>query len=95
MYCTSVGKAILAHLPEKKVKEIWDNSKIVKYTDYTITDFQELKKELEDVRERGYAVDNEENEMGVRCVGAPIFNIKGEVETAISISCLLYTSRCV
>ena len=86
MYCTSVGKAILAHLPEKKVKEIWDNSKIVKYTDYTITDFQELKKELEDIRQKGYAVDNEENEMGVRCIGVPIFNRHGKVEAAISIS---------
>lgn len=86
MYCTSVGKAILAHLPEKKVKEIWDNSKIVKYTDYTITDFEELKTELEDIRQKGYAVDNEENEMGVRCIGVPIFNRHGKVEAAISIS---------
>ncbi|HHT50502.1 MAG TPA: IclR family transcriptional regulator [Eubacteriaceae bacterium] len=86
MYCTSVGKAILAHLPEKKVKEIWDNSKIVKYTDYTITDFEELKTELEDIRQKGYAVDNEENEIGVRCIGVPIFNRHGKVEAAISIS---------
>lgn len=86
MYCTSVGKAILAHLPEKKVKEIWDNSKIVKYTDYTITNFEELKTELEDIRQKGYAVDNEENEIGVRCIGVPIFNRHGKVEAAISIS---------
>ena len=86
MYCTSVGKAILAHLPSQEVEEVWANSKIEKRTNNTITDFQELKKELAIIRERGFAVDNEENEFGVRCIGAPIFNRFGQIEGAISIS---------
>ena len=86
MYCTSVGKAILAHLPKEKVKEIWERSNIKKLTKFTIIDFKEMEKELEVVRKMGYAVDNEENEMGVRCIGAPIFNRTGNVEAAISIS---------
>ncbi len=86
LYCTSVGKAILAHLPEDEVEEIWKTSRIEKLTEFTITDFDRLKKELDIVRQKGYAIDNEENEMGVRCIGAPIFNRRGEVEGAISIS---------
>ncbi len=45
-----------------------------------------FKKELETIREKGYAIDDEENEMGVRCVGAPIFNINGEIISALSVS---------
>ncbi len=86
MYCTSVGKAILAHLPRYEMMEIWDKSKIGKLTDYTITDLGKMDIELKKIKELGYAVDNEENEIGVRCVGAPIFNRYGEVEAAISIS---------
>lgn len=86
MYCTSVGKAILAQLSDEEVEEVWNNSKIEKLTEFTITDFGRMKKELEMVRQKGYAVDDEENEIGVRCIGAPVFNRFGEVEGAISIS---------
>lgn len=86
MYCTSVGKAMLAYLPENEVKEIWHNSEIKKLTENTITDFEALKTELEIVKIKGYAVDNEENEKGVRCIGAPIFNRLNEIEGALSIS---------
>jgi len=55
-------------------------------TENTITDFILYKKELQEINKIGYAIDNEENEMGVKCVGAPIFNIKGEVAGAISVS---------
>ena len=86
MYCTSVGKAILAYLPVQEVEEVWNISKVEKLTKYTITNFEDLNRELNMVKEKGYAIDNEENEMGVRCVGAPIFNRFGEIEGAISIS---------
>ena len=86
LYCTSVGKAIVAYLPESEVKDIWENSKIVKLTENTIIDFDKFKEELEVIRKTGVAVDEEENEIGVRCIGAPVFNNKGEVEGAISIS---------
>ncbi|HLR34428.1 MAG TPA: IclR family transcriptional regulator C-terminal domain-containing protein, partial [Tissierellales bacterium] len=82
----SVGKVILAFMDEEEVKKIWQNSSIQKLTKNTITDFEELKKELDIVRKQGYAEDDEENELEVRCIGAPVFNHKGEVEGAISIS---------
>ena len=86
MYCTATGKAMLAFLPEEEVLKIWKGSKIIKLTENTITDFILYKKELQEINKIGYAIDNEENEMGVKCVGAPIFNIKGEVAGAISVS---------
>lgn len=86
LYCTSVGKAMMAHMSDEEVKEIWENSKIEKLTEKTITDFNDFLTELEKIREYGYAVDDEENEVGVRCIGAPIFNNTGKVQGAISIS---------
>lgn len=86
LYCTSVGKAILAFLDEEEVEKIWKNSNIQSLTKNTIIDYEVFKKELNKVKEQGYAEDDEENELGVRCIGAPVFNYKNEVEGAISIS---------
>lgn len=86
MYCTSVGKAMMAYMTDEEIKGVWDNSKIEILTDKTITDFSEFLLELKNIRENGYAEDDEENEIGVRCIGAPIFNHSGKVEGAISIS---------
>ena len=86
LYRTSVGKVILAYLPDKEIESVWENSKIEKMTEYTITDLEVFKRNLKEVKEKGYAVDNEENELGVRCIGAPVFNHKGCIEGAISVS---------
>jgi len=86
MYCSAVGKSILAELPEGEIKDIWDNSVIEKKTEHTILSFEQLLRELEKVREKGYALDNEENEIGVRCIGASIFNHQGQVKYAFSVS---------
>jgi len=86
MYCTSVGKAMLSLLDEEEVKRVWDNSIIEKRTEKTITDYQQFKKELKLIRERGYAIDDEENEEGVRCVGVAIQDRFGKVVGAVSIS---------
>lgn len=86
LYSTSAGKAIMAFIPEREVKKIWDNSDIVKHTPNTVTDYKKLLKVLETVRQEGYALDDEENESGIRCIGAPIFNHLKDVVGAISIS---------
>ncbi|NLY45573.1 MAG: IclR family transcriptional regulator [Tissierella sp.] len=86
LYCTSVGKAMLAYMDEEEVNKVWNNSNIVKLTEKTITDYNMFIKELSKVKLQGYAEDDEENELGVRCIGAPVFNFRGEVEGAISIS---------
>ncbi|SNR96936.1 transcriptional regulator, IclR family [Anaerovirgula multivorans] len=86
MYCTSVGKAIMAYLTEEEVENIWQAIEIKRFTEYTITDLKVMKETLKRIREEGYALDEEENEIGIRCIGAPIFNHIGEVCGAISIS---------
>lgn len=86
LYCSAVGKAILAELTDDEVEYIWNNSTIEKKTEYTITALDELKKELDVVREKGYAIDNEENELGVRCIAVCIKNHHGLPNNAFSIS---------
>ncbi len=85
LHATAVGKAILAHLPANKQQEII-NEGLTKYTENTITEPEELKNEIKKIKERGYAIDNEEHQRGVRCVAAPIKNYKGKVESSLSIS---------
>jgi DNA-binding IclR family transcriptional regulator len=85
-HCTAVGKAIMAYLSEAQVEEIVRKQGLRAMTANTITSFAELKKELNAVRERGYAIDNEEIEEGVRCVGCVVRNFSGEPLAAISIS---------
>ena len=86
MSCTGVGKAMLAYLPlEYSKKYIIDKGIVVK-TFKSIKDEEELVKDLELIRKRGYAVDDEEIEIGLKCVAAPIFNHKGEPIAAISLS---------
>ena len=65
MYCSGVGKAIMATLPEKEVKQIWNESIIEKKTDKTITDIDEMMQVLEEVRKNGYALDDEENAFSI------------------------------
>ena len=86
MYCSGVGKAIMATLPEKEVKQIWNESIIEKKTEHTITDYEEMKRVLAEVRESGYALDDEENEEGVRCIAASLRDYHNEVRYAFSIS---------
>jgi DNA-binding IclR family transcriptional regulator len=86
LYCSAVGKAILAEMKDDEIKYIWDNSVVEKKTEKTITGYQELQKELGQIREKGYALDNEENEIGVRCIAACIKNHNGIPNNAFSIS---------
>ena len=85
MYCTSVGKAILSRMPEEEIEKRIPHE-LVSFTDYTITDREEIKRQIAQARERGYAFDNMEVTYGIKCVGVPIVNQEGHVEAALSIS---------
>ena len=80
-----IGKAILASLPRERVEAIIDEWGLPKATQNTITDRETLFAELAEIRERGYATDDEERTEGLTCIGAPV-TLDGEVLGAISIS---------
>ena len=85
-YCTAVGKAILAFLPEEQIEAAVQKHGMRVLTYNTITTLAELKAELAKVRQLGYAVDDEENEEGVCCVGAVVCGFAGDPVAAISVS---------
>jgi DNA-binding IclR family transcriptional regulator len=86
-HVTSVGKTLLANLTEKELNNYFTTTKeLKKYTKNTITDIENLKEYLKQVREQGYALDNEEVEEGLVCVAAPIFDLNKRAIAAISIS---------
>ncbi|MDS0300616.1 IclR family transcriptional regulator [Halogeometricum sp. S1BR25-6] len=85
MYSTSLGKTILAHLPEERQAEIIEQSSFEQHTPNTLSNPEELYAELEATLERGYGIDDEENIQGLRCVAAPVKDGQS-VLGAISIS---------
>jgi IclR family acetate operon transcriptional repressor len=85
MYCTSLGKAILAFSPPVLLQAILAERPEAR-TSHTITSPKALREELVTVRSQGFALDNEENEAGICCVGAPIIDYTGNAIAAISIS---------
>jgi IclR family transcriptional regulator, KDG regulon repressor len=85
VYSTSLGKAMLAFLPE----EAWNNhlpKRLTARTPHTITALSALQQDLRETRERGFSIDRAENEEGARCIGAPIFDSYGTPVAAISLS---------
>jgi len=82
----AVGKVLLSYLPEEELDRIIKEKGLPKRTENTITDPQVLKAHLKTIRAQGYAVDDEENERGIRCVAAPVLNENGKPVAAISIS---------
>jgi DNA-binding IclR family transcriptional regulator len=86
VYCTAMGKAMLAFLPEDSAAEIIGKIRYVRFTHRTLMTPEALKRSLDRVRRRGYAIDDEEVEEGVRCIGAPILSGSGQPMAAVSIS---------
>lgn len=86
MHCTGVGKAILAHLPVEKIQEIVEQKSLTKYTDNTITNYENLLEHLREIRLSGVSIDDEEHEKGIKCVASPILNYRNEVVAGISVS---------
>ncbi len=86
LYCTGAGKALMSAWTDDELADRWPGMKVVRYTNNTIVSLEQMKRELEKIRKRGYALDNEEHELGVRCVAAAIRNHLGVTVAAISIS---------
>ena len=86
LHCTSVGKAILAFLPEERITDILGHIRFERYTNRTISTVDALLAEIEKTRRRGYAVDDEEFEEGLRCIAVPVLDAQRLPVAAVSVS---------
>jgi DNA-binding IclR family transcriptional regulator len=85
-YCTSYGKALLAFIPAEERSRLLSENPIVTLTKASLRTSAAIEQDLEEVRKRGYAIDNEEGSEGVCCVGAPIFDKNKTVIAGLSIA---------
>jgi DNA-binding IclR family transcriptional regulator len=85
-YCTALGKAMLAFLPDRELDDYFQSVEWVAMSLKTITTPEKMKVEIEQIRQRGYAVDDEELSLGLRCVAAPVFDYMGRPTYAMSVS---------
>jgi len=90
IYCTGIGKALLAFQSEKTINSFLDNTTFYKYTNNTITNKEMIIKESDKIRKLGYALDLEEHENKIGCIAAPIFESRNKVTASISITAILY-----
>ena len=85
-YCSSLGKCLIARLSGDELNSVFTRHTLERFTPNTITSLHRLKECLREVRRQGWAMDNEEYIVGHRCIGAPIFDYRGEVIAAVSAS---------
>ena len=86
LHCTGVGKAIMAFLDKEEIEKVIQKKGLKRFTENTIVDFNKLQDELKEIVNQGYAIDNMEHELGVRCIAAPIRNYQGKVNASLSVS---------
>ncbi|MCK4860561.1 MAG: IclR family transcriptional regulator [Rhodobacteraceae bacterium] len=86
MHASGIGKTLLANFPKDRVHKIITEQGLERFTDSTITEPDELFKELETIKRKGYAVDDEERTEGMRCIASPIFDAYGDPIAGLSIS---------
>lgn len=87
LYCTGVGKVILAFKDDGYINSYLNYQKDFKvFTPYTVKNKEELFKKIQSIRENGFGYDDQEHELNIRCVAAPIFNHEHQVKYAISVT---------
>lgn len=86
MFCTAPGRAILAYLPEDEARDLVERSKRVAWTSFTVTDRDQLMRVLDDVRQRGYAIAEQETYLGDMSIAAPVLDPAGRPVAAVNIA---------
>jgi DNA-binding IclR family transcriptional regulator len=86
MYCTGLGKTLVAHQPEAEVRRWLQTHDMPQRTPHTLTEPEAFMAELDAIRQRGYGIDDGERNLSIRCVAAPIHNAQGKVVAAISVA---------
>jgi DNA-binding IclR family transcriptional regulator len=86
IHCTSLGKCLAAYVPDEELDRLIGGRGLLRHNENTIVSPMQLKKELARTRALGYAMDDEEEEIGVRCIGAPVWNWEATVVAAVSVT---------
>lgn len=86
MHASGIGKALLAQMDDARLARWLDSSKRQAFTEHTIIAADKIKSELRDIQKRGYAIDAEERNLGMRCVAAPVYDVNNEAIAGISVS---------
>lgn len=86
LHASGIGKALLSQMDESRITKFLDRGPLEKFTEYTLTERAALIADLATTRARGYAIDGEERNLGMRCIAAPVFDIHDEAIAGISVS---------
>lgn len=86
LHCTGLGKALMAYLPMEEIEQFIEEHRLPRHNDNTLCSRRRLLDELARTAQRGYSVDDEEDEIGLRCIGAPVFGPDDRVIASISVS---------
>ncbi len=85
-HCSALGKCLLSGMANKELDVLLQNYTYTVFTEHTITTEKALRRQLEDVRRDGFAMDDQEHDLGIRCIATPIFDYRGKVVAAISLA---------
>ena len=86
LHASGIGKTLLAQMDKERLERFLAQAPLEQFTNYTLTEPSSLIQDLELIRERGYSIDGEERNLGMRCIAAPVFDIHGEAIAGISVS---------
>lgn len=86
MHSSGIGKALLSRMDDRRQRQVLAAGKLEQFTPHTLTDPDAMIADLHDTKARGYAIDAEERNIGMRCIASPVFNVYGEAVAGISVS---------
>lgn len=86
LHASGIGKALLSEMPDERLETILKNGPLETFTPHTLSDPDALRDDLREIRRRGYAIDREEKNLGMRCIAAPVFDVHGEAVAGLSVS---------
>lgn len=84
-WATSMGRVLLSHQPEEKLNDMLARVTMIRYTPQTVDSVAKLRAELKRVHQQGYALNDQELEMGLRSLAVPLFNAQGQVRAALNV----------
>lgn len=93
VHCTGIGKALGAYMPEDDLKTLYRLRKFPRHNENTLSTLRKVQEEFARIRERSYAIDDEEDEIGWRCLGAPVYDDTGAPVAAVSIAGTIHQIR--